>query len=78
MHPAVAQARRDTGCCTEEIIWPTLTGWMVMECWKTGPHDIHTDSNGHAFCTTDEARFMREQHRLITDGVQRTWTGLIA
>jgi hypothetical protein len=62
--------------CTEEIVWPTLTGWAMVRCWKTGPHDIHTDSNGAPLCTTDEARFMREQHALCA--APRRWTGLIA
>jgi hypothetical protein len=64
MHSAVAQAMRDTSCCTEEIIWPTLTGWAMVRCWKTGPHDTHTDDHGAPLCTTDEARLMREQHAL--------------
>lgn len=70
----MSKARRSG--CTVEVLWPSATGWRLHDCWAVGPHDVHTDSNGAPLCTTDEARFMREQHALCA--MPRRWPGLIA
>jgi hypothetical protein len=64
------------GRCTVEVLWPSPTCWRLQDCWAVGTHDVHTDSNGAPLCTTDEARFMREQYALCAE--PRRWPGLIA
>lgn len=65
--------------CPADIVWPSLSGcWTQQRCWAVGPHDVHTDSNGVPLCTEDEAAFMRDQHRLCTDGLRRSWPGAVS